>query len=436
MRSSFRRIAPLALALLLPNTARAQDALTAEIERRATALAATVAEWRHDIHQHPELSNQETRTAALVAAHLRTLGLEVRTGVGGNGVVGILRGGKPGTVVGLRAEMDALPVAEQVDLPFKSTVRTNYNGVETGVMHACGHDMHVAILMGTAEILSNMRAQVPGTVVFLFQPAEEAPPLGGARPMIDAGALTNPAVEAVFGLHVGAGKLGEVAVRGGGITAASDQFRIVVHGKQTHGAFPAGGIDPIVIGAQIVMGIQTIVSRQINLSTAPAVVTVGAFQGGLRENIIPDSVWMIGTIRTYDEPMRKAIHERLARTAESIAQGSGATATVTVTRGYDVTVNNADLVARLTPTLQRAAGAGLFRVSDPSSAGEDFGRFAAAAPRGGVFVSLGVTPANKDWKTAASNHSPLFEGDDAALPTGMRVMAGMALEYLRFGRVQ
>ena len=280
-------------------------ALRAEIDHRATEIAPRVVAWRRDIHQHPELSFQETRTAALVAQHLKSLGLEVQTGVGGNGVVGILRGGKPGPVVALRADMDALPVTELVDLPFKSTVRTMYNGQEVGVMHACGHDNHVAILMGTAEVLTAMKDRLPGTVKFLFQPAEESPPNGGAGPMIEAGVLENPKVEAVFGLHVGPGPLGTVTYKAGPITASGDNFKIVVHGKQTHGAMPYAGIDPIVVASQIVLGLQTIVSRQVNLSSAPAILTVGAFNAGNRTNIIPDSAVLIGTIRTFDENIRR-----------------------------------------------------------------------------------------------------------------------------------
>jgi amidohydrolase len=418
------------------SAAGAQSPLAAEIDRRAESLAAKVTEWRHDIHQNPELSNQEVRTAKLVADHLKALGLEVRTNVGGtNGVVGILRGGKPGPVVGLRADMDALPVAEQVNVPFKSTKRTVFNGVETGVMHACGHDMHTAMLMGAAEVLSGIKAQLSGTVVFLFQPAEELPPIGGAGPMIAAGALDNPKVDAVFGLHVGPGVLGSVSARSGNTTAGTDNFRIVVRGKQTHGAFPSNGIDPIVVGSQIVMGIQTIVSRQINLASAPAVVTVGAFQGGLRENIIPDTAWMIGTIRTYSEAMRQTIHERMKRTAEGIAQSAGATADVTITRGYDSTVNDDALYQQFAPTLQRVAGKEKFSVSQPSVAGEDFSRFAAKAPRGGLFVSLAVTPPSLDLATVASNHSPLFQGDDRALPIGVRIMSNLAVDFLMTGRV-
>lgn len=410
------------------------DALQAEIDRRTTAIVAKLTDWRHDIHQHPELSFQETRTAKLVADHLKALGLEVRTGVGGNGVVGVLRGGRPGPVVALRADMDALPVVEQVNVPYRSTVRTVYNGVETGVMHACGHDMHTAILMGTAEVLGGMKAQLPGTVVFLFQPAEEAPPKGGAGPMISDGALDNPKVDVVFGLHVGPGPLGAVQANVGSTTSAADGLRIVVHGKQTHGAFPSAGIDPIVVGSQIVLGLQTIVSRQVNMSTAPAIVTIGAFQGGLRENIIPDSVWMIGTIRTLDEGMRNDIHLRVKRTAEGIAASAGATADVTITRGYDITRNDTSLTEKMFPTLRRVAGASMVSLGKPSSAGEDFSRFASKVP--GLFISLGTTPPELDWRKAASNHSPLFQADDKGLPIGVRLMAGMAIDYLRLGRVQ
>ncbi len=427
-------VAALLATTLTAHAALAQDPMLTEIDRRAAALADKVTAWRHDIHQHPELSGQEVRTSKLVADHLKSLGLEVRTEVGGHGVVGVLRGGKPGPVVGLRADMDALPVAEQVNVPFKSTVRTVYNGVETGVMHACGHDMHTAMLMGTAELLAGMKAQLSGTVVFLFQPSEEAPP-GGAGPMIAAGALDNPKVEAVFGIHVGTGLLGNVSTRSGSTSAASDQFSIVVHGKQTHGARPWAGVDPIVVGAQIVMASQTIVSRQIDITSGPAVLTFGAFQGGLRENIIPDSVWMIGTIRTYDEAVRTAIHEKLKRTAQDIAHSAGATVEVVITRGYDVSMNDDLLAQRMSPVLQRVAGKEKFALTKPGAAGEDFGKFAAKATNGGLFVNLSVTPAAVDLKTAASNHSPLFVGDDSALPIGVRMMSNMAVEYLRSGRM-
>ena len=420
-----------ALSLLLANGARAQragDALTAEIDRRAAEIAAKVTEWRHDIHEHPELSFQEVRTAAKVAAHLRALGLEVRTNVGGNGVVGILRGGKPGPVVALRADMDALPVAEQVDVPYKSTVRTTYNGVETGVMHACGHDMHTAMLMGVAEVLSGMKARLPGTVKFIFQPAEEGPPVGGAGPMIADGVLENPKVDAIFGLHVGPGPLGSVGYRGGALQASADNLRITVHGKQTHGAVPWAGVDPIVVSAQIVLGLQSIVSRQSDLTVAPAIVTIGAIHGGLRENIIPDSVVMIGTVRALDARMRLDIHQRIRRTAESIAQGAGATAVVDVVLGYPVTVNDAALTERLVPTLRRVAGASMVRAIPPILPGEDFSRFLEKVP--GSFFMLSVTPPGRDLSKVASNHSPLFEGDDKALPIGVRLLATAAVDYL------
>jgi amidohydrolase len=435
-----RRFAPvvlvLAVATLVPVApVRAQSPnlqpLHAAIDKRASDIEAKVVAWRRDIHQHPELSFQEVRTAKLVADHLKSLGLEVQTGVGGNGVVGILRGGKPGPVVALRADMDALPVTELVDLPFKSTVRAVYNGQETGVMHACGHDNHVAILMGTAEVLTGMKAQLPGTVKFIFQPAEEGPPVGGAGPMIEAGVLENPKVDAIFGLHVGPGPLGSVSWRGGATAAAADQFRITVRGKQTHGAYPAAGIDPIVVGSQIVLGLQTIISRQSDLTTAPAIITVGAFHAGLRENIIPDTAWMIGTIRTLDPGMRTDIHKRLTRTAESIAESAGATAEVKIELGYPVTMNTTALARRMLPSLQRVVGAEQTTETRPGTAGEDFSRYLEKVP--GFFFSLGVTPKDKDFRTAAANHSPLFFADEKALPVGVRLMSSVAVDFLALG---
>ena len=423
-------VASLAFAALLVPAQRT-DAMQSEIDRRSAAIAEKVTAWRHDIHSHPELSFQETRTAKLVADHLRSLGLDVQAGVGGNGVVGILRGGKPGPVVALRADMDALPVVEQVNVPYKSTVRTTYNGQNVGVMHACGHDMHTAILMGTAEVLAGMKANIPGTVKFFFQPAEESPPVGGAGPMIAAGVMDNPKVDAVFGLHVGPGVIGHVSANVGGITAAADAWKVIVHGRQTHGAFPSNGVDPIVIGAQIVLAYQTIISRQVDLTTAPAVLTVGAFNGGLRENIIPDSVVMIGTLRTYDAAMRIAIQERMVRTAEGIAKSAGGTADVTVVNGYDITKNDTLLTERMIPTLKRVVGAENFSIGRPSAAGEDFSRFAVLAP--GMFFNLGVTPVGVDSRGAV-NHSPLFQGDDRALPIGVRLMSSLALDYLLGGR--
>ena len=425
-----RRLAVSLFVAATPLGAQRADAIHSEIDRSAAAVTGKVTAWRHDIHSHPELSFQEIRTAKLVADHLKSLGMDVQTGVGGNGVVGILRGGKPGRVVALRADMDALPVVEQVNVPYKSTVRTTYNGQDVGVMHACGHDMHTAILMGAAEVLAGMKAQIPGTVKFFFQPAEEGPPVGGAGPMIAAGVMDNPKVDAVFGLHVGPGSLGHVSASVGGITAAADSWKVIIHGRQTHGAFPANGVDPIVIGSQIVLAYQTIISRQVDLTTAPAVLTVGAFNGGLRENIIPDSVVMIGTLRTYDAAMRTSIQERMIRTAEAIARSAGATASVTVVNGYDITKNDTILTERMMPTLKRVAGADKFSIGRPSAAGEDFSRFAERAP--GMFFNLAVTPTGVDSRGAV-NHSPLFQGDDLALPIGVRLMSNVALDFLRGG---
>ncbi|MEA2345046.1 MAG: hypothetical protein QOF63_3215, partial [Thermoanaerobaculia bacterium] len=318
-----RLLAILALEVLMSATLDAATTLDQRIDDAAKKVEAKVIACRRDIHEHPELGNRETRTSKIVADRLRELGIEVKSPVAHTGVIGLLRGGKPGRVVALRADMDALPVTEQVDLPFKSTVRTTFNGHEVGVMHACGHDAHVAILLGVAEVLAGMRDEIPGTVKFLFQPAEEGAPegeKGGAMLMVKEGALENPKVDAVFGLHVTSRyPVGEIAYRPGSMMAAVDSFKIVVHGKQTHGAYPWLGVDPIVVASQIVLGLQTIPSRQVDSSLAPSIVTVGAIHGGVRNNIIPDDVEMIGTIRSLDAKMRDDIHARIKRTAEDIA---------------------------------------------------------------------------------------------------------------------
>ena len=410
---------------------KAADPLAAEIETRMAAVMPKVVAWRRDIHEHPELSNQETRTAALVEKHLRALGLEVQPNVGKTGVIGILRGGKPGPVVALRADMDALPVTELVDLPFKSKVRTMYNGQEVGVMHACGHDNHVAIMMGTAEVLAGMKERIPGTVKFIFQPAEEG--LGGAEAMIADGALQNPRPTAIFGLHVWPSALGSLSTRAGGFMAAADNLDIVVKGRQTHGSQPWSGVDPIVIAAQIVMGLQTVASRQIDVTSAPAVITIGMIQGGNRGNIIPDSVVMIGTIRTFDPEMRKEIHLRVKRTVEDIATSGGATARVNVSTGGLITQNDASLLEKMTPTLQRTAGDGGFKIVNPVTGSEDFPAFTKDIP--GLFYFLGVAPKGMDQKSQPANHSPLFFADEAALPTGVRAMTNLAVDYLKSGGI-
>ncbi|HEY3280277.1 MAG TPA: amidohydrolase [Gemmatimonadales bacterium] len=429
------RLALLLFAVAASPVVAQSSRLDAEVDRRAALVDGKVVAWRRDIHAHPELSNREVRTAQVVADHLRALGLEVRTGVAHTGVVGVLRGGRPagggGPVVALRADMDALPVTEEVDLPFASKVRTTYNGQEVGVMHACGHDAHVAMLMGVAEVLAGMRRDLPGTVKFIFQPAEEGAPAGesgGAEMMIAEGALEDPKPGAIFGLHVFPYPAGQVRYRAGGIMAAADGLRIVVHGRQTHGALPWAGVDPIVVAAQIVVGLQTIASRQVDIAVAPAIVTIGAIQGGVRNNIIPDSVVMIGTIRTFDPAVQRDIHDRVRRTAESIAQSAGATAQVTIEPGYPVTFNDPALTERMVPTLRRVAGASSVSTAVPQTTAEDFSRYEQKIP--GMFFFLGITPPGADPKTVAPNHSPRFFVDEAALGVGVRAMAHLAVDYL------
>ncbi|HEX7243699.1 MAG TPA: amidohydrolase [Longimicrobiaceae bacterium] len=421
----------LALAGAPAASAQAPAALLAEIDRRAAEVQPQVVAWRRDFHQHPELSNREERTARIVAEHLRKLGLEVRTGVARHGVVATLRGGRPGPVVALRADMDALPVTEQVDLPFRSVARSTYNGQDVGVMHACGHDMHTAMLMGAAQVLAGMRERVPGTVRFIFQPAEEGPPPGeegGASVMVREGALRDPAPSAIFGLHVWPQPVGTLHYRPLGTMASADNFRIVVRGRQTHGAVPWGGVDPIVVGAQIVTALQTIAARQVNVTLAPSIVTVGSFQGGLRNNIIPDSVVMLGTIRAFDPGMQRDIHERVRRTARAIAESAGATAEVEIRELAPVTYNDPALTARMAPTLERLVGKDRVQPSLPITAAEDFAYYQKVIP--GMFFFLGIVPQGQDPAKAPANHSPLFFADEGALPVGVRALAHVAVDYL------
>jgi amidohydrolase len=409
------------------------SALEQRIDEAAKKVQSRVIDCRRDIHQHPELGNREFRTSKLVAERLRELGIEVKTPIAHTGVIGLLRGGKPGRVVALRADMDALPVVEQVDVPFKSTVRTTYNGQEVGVMHACGHDAHVAILLGVAEVLSGIRQELPGTVVFLFQPAEEGAPQGeegGAALMVKEGALDNPKVDAVFGLHVTSRyPVGEIAYRPGAELAAVDSFRIVVRGKQTHGAYPWLGVDPIVTASQIVLALQTIPSRQLDVSLAPAIITVGAIHGGVRNNIIPDEVEMIGTIRSLDAKMRDEIHTRIKRTAQDIAESAGASAEVTIVNGYPITYNDPALTDRMVPTLRRMTKD--VQVVNPTLGAEDFSFYQQKVP--GLFFWLGTRPVNQTAEQAASNHSPRFYVDESGLELGVRAMSHMAVDYLRGG---
>ncbi|MGH7448031.1 MAG: amidohydrolase [Longimicrobiales bacterium] len=409
---------------------RAQSPLHARIDAAAAQVNDRVVAWRRDIHEHPELGNREFRTAKLVADHLGSLGIDVQTGVAHTGVVGILRGGQPGPLVALRADMDALPVTEMVDLPFASKVRTEYNGQEVGVMHACGHDNHVAILMGVAEVLAGMRGDLPGDVMFIFQPAEEGAPAGeegGAALMLEEGLFAKEKPDAVFGLHVTPQAVGTIGYRAGGIMASSDTWRMVVHGRQTHGAYPWGGVDPIVTASQIVLGLQTIVSRQSDLTKAPAVVTVGQISGGVRSNIIPDSVVMVGTIRTLDPDMRTDVHARVKRTAEHIAASQGATVDVSINLGYPVTVNDRELTAWAVPTLERVVPGQA--VQRPAVLGaEDFSYYAQETP--GLFLWLGIVPEGRDPADAPANHSPLFFADEGALPIGVRALTHLAVDYM------
>jgi amidohydrolase len=403
------------------------------IDARAAELESRVREWRRDIHQHPELGNREFRTSALVAAHLRACGIEVTEKVAHTGVVGLLRGGRPGPVVALRADMDALPVTEEVDVPFRSTVRTQWGGMDCGVMHACGHDAHTAILMGVAALLAGMRDEIPGAVKLIFQPAEEGAPddeLGGAQLMIDEGCLENPRVDAIFGLHVTSNHhTGKLGYRSGPLMASSDELRIFLRGNQTHGAMPWLGIDPIVIGSQVVMGLQTIVSRRVDLTHEPSVVTVGVFHGGNRDNIIPDDVKMEGTIRTFDEVQRGQIHEHVKRITEMIAAAGGAQARVQIKRGYDVVVNDPQLTAFAIPTLERVAGAANVGVVDKVCGAEDFSFFQKVVP--GMFIRVGCTPPSRELRTAAPNHSPRLFVDEGCLPLGVRTLASLAIDWLR-----
>jgi amidohydrolase len=403
------------------------EGLKSKADPLIAAVTEKVVAWRRDIHEHPELGNREFRTASLIAEHLRDLGMEVQTEVAHTGVVGLLRGAADKPVVALRADMDALPVTERVDLPFASKVKSTYLGAEVGVMHACGHDNHVAILMGVAEVLASMKDSIPGSVKFIFQPAEEGPPGdedGGAEVMVKEGVLMD--VDAIFGLHVGPAPLGTIAYRSGGMMASSDSFSIVVKGRQTHGAVPWAGVDPIVIASQIVMGLQTIPSRQLDSTLTPSIVTVGKISGGVRFNIIPDEVEMLGTIRTFDHDTREDIHARIKRTAESIAISAGGSAVVDIKKGTPVTSNDPQLTRLMVPTLQEAAGIDKVGEFPRVTTAEDFAYYQRQIP--GMFFFLGV--ADPDDPRPASNHSPYFYADERALPVGVKAMTYLALDYL------
>ncbi|TKS55146.1 amidohydrolase [Luteimonas yindakuii] len=417
--------------------ASAADAQRAEVTRAAATLQEKVVDWRRDIHQHPELSNRETRTAAKVADHLRSLGLEPRTGIAHHGVTAVVKGGRPGPRLALRADMDALPVTEATGLPFASTATDTYRGQSTGVMHACGHDVHTAILMGVAEALVGMREQLAGEVLFVFQPAEEGAPEGeegGARLMLEEGVFAGFKPDAVFGLHVFSTLNADtIGVRAGPTMAASDRFGMKVIGRQTHGSRPWGGVDPILAAAQIVNQSQAIVSRQMDISKQPVVLTFGAINGGIRYNIIPDSVELVGTIRTFDEAMRADVFRRLASVAEHVAAANGATveAQIPAEEGNPVTFNNEALTARMRPSLEAAAGAGNVVEMPLVMGAEDFSLYAQEVP--GLFFFVGATTVGADAASAPSNHSPKFDVDESALDLGLRAMLQATLDYLDDG---
>ncbi|HET8644833.1 MAG TPA: amidohydrolase, partial [Vicinamibacteria bacterium] len=410
----------LPLLLAAAAAAPAPRALQEEADRRVKAVLPRIVEWRRDFHQHPELGNRETRTSARVAEHLRALGLEVQTGVARTGVVALVRGGRPGPVVALRADMDGLPVTEETAVPFKSTVKTEWRGQQVGVMHACGHDTHTAILMGVAEVLAGMKERLPGTVKLIFQPAEEGPPPGeegGAPLMTREGVLENPKVDAIFALHVWAPlQVGVIGWRPRGLLAASDMMEIRVRGRQTHGAMPWRGVDPVVAASHIVVALQAIVSRQAEITRAPAVVTIGSIHGGNRHNIIPDEVLMAGTVRTFDPGMQRQIHEHIRRTVTSVAEAAGATAEVTFTQPSPVTFNDPDLTARMEGTLRRVGGTRILPDMPPVTVSEDFAAFQQKVP--GLYFFVGATPEGTDPATAEPNHSPRFFVDEGALEVG------------------
>lgn len=416
-------------------SSNAVEPVSAEAVRAAAdAINAEVVAWRRDIHEHPELGNNEHRTAALVAEHLRSLGMEVRTGVGITGVVGVLRGGLPGPVVALRADMDALPVLEDTGLAFASTATGTYQGQTVPVAHACGHDSHVAMLMGAAEILAGMRERLPGTVVFIFQPAEEGTPPGedgGADLMIAQGALANPRPDAIFGLHVVTGQPGQVWWRPGGFMAASDRVDITLHGRQTHGAWPWRGIDVIALSADIVQTVNTMTARTVDPTTTPTVFTIATINAGVRYNIIPDEAVMSGTLRTFNAGQRDSLVARSTAAIHNLAENYSATADVRFQQNAPAVVNDAALSAWVGGPLAEAAGAGNVNGSaPPTMVAEDFSYYQGEIP--GVFYHLGGTP-NYDPATAPPNHSPQFQVDESVLPLGVRTHVLTAIRFLERG---
>ena len=408
------------------------NTLKSKITLKAAAIESKVVNWRRDFHQNPELGNREFKTAEKIASHLQSLGLEVKTGVAKTGVVGVLKGGKPGPVVALRADMDALPVQERANLPFASKVTGDYNGTTVNVMHACGHDTHLAMLMGTAEVLASVKNEIKGTVVFIFQPAEEGPPEGeegGAELMVKQGVLSNPKVDVIFGLHINAQtEVGQIKYRPKGTMASSDWFTIKVNGKQSHGAYPWQSIDPIVTASQIVMGLQTIVSRNVNLTQNAAVVSVGQINAGIRSNIIPESLMMSGTIRTLDTETQDFIHGKIKTIAANIATSAGGSAEVTIYKKTLITYNEPSLTEQMLPTLQAAAGKDNVLLTEAVTGAEDFSFYQAKIP--GLFYFIGGMPKGKKPSDMPSHHTPDFYIDEGSFVLGMTSMAHLAVDYM------
>ena len=421
----------LCLLTIAPVTSFANAELQAAALAAGDAVEDHVIALRRHFHENPELSNREFKTAERIAEELKLLGLDPQTGIASTGVVAFIEGGKPGPLIALRADIDALPVEEKVDLPFASKARGTYRGNEVGVMHACGHDTHIAMLLGAAKALVGMREELAGSVLLVFQPAEEGAPegeTGGAARRLAEGWFEERKPEAIFGLHTFSGlPAGAVAYRSGPAMASSDRFVIKVRGKQTHGSRPWGGVDPIVTAAQIVMAVQTIASRQVDVTKAPSVISFGIIDGGVRNNIIPDEVELVGTIRNFDMGIREQIHAKLRHTARTIAESAGATADVTIDLGYPVTINNPALTAKMLPTVQRVVGDGGVFESPLVTGAEDFSYYALETP--GLFLYLGGTPRGKDPSKAPSNHSPLFYVDESTLKVGVNVLTGLVIDY-------
>lgn len=416
--------------LLSANSIFAVD-MSKEINAATDKIMPKVIEWRRHLHQYPELSNREFKTAKYVEDNLRRLGLEVKTGIAKTGVIGILKGSQPGPVIGLRADMDALPVTERVPIPFASKEKAEYNGQTVGVMHACGHDTHVAMLLGAAEVLTGMKDKIKGTVVFIFQPAEEGAPdgeEGGAALMIKEGVMNNPKIDVIFGIHINSQtEIGKIRYKSGSFMASADWFTIKVKGKQAHGSAPWGGIDPIATAAQIINGLQMIVSRQSELTKAPVVITIGKINGGVRENIIPEELTMAGTIRTLDSQMQKEVHEKIRLTATKIAESMGATVEISFENKTLVTYNTPELVKKMLPSLEKAAGKENVYETEWTTGAEDFSFFGEKVPS--FFFNVGGMPAGKNKKDAAPHHTPDFFIDDSRLDVGVKAFCNIVFDY-------